>query len=61
MAKAMVYYIALITKMDKLNGCTVAIDGSLFSQYPKYSNRLRGALQELLGDDAENITLDQGM
>ncbi|TPX33641.1 hexokinase [Synchytrium microbalum] len=49
----------LVKKINKLDGCTVAIDGSLFVQYPRYANRMRGALQELLGADAENISLDQ--
>ncbi|KAI9204576.1 hexokinase-domain-containing protein [Polychytrium aggregatum] len=49
----------LVTKINKLDGCTVAIDGSLFEHYPHYANRMRDTLRELLGLTAENIILDQ--
>ncbi|KAI9208095.1 uncharacterized protein BJ171DRAFT_455335 [Polychytrium aggregatum] len=48
---------AIITKINKLDGCTVAIDGSLFEHYPHFANRMRDALHELLGLSAENIVL----
>ncbi|KAJ3108894.1 hexokinase A [Physocladia obscura] len=50
---------AVITKMNKLDGCTVGIDGSLFELYPHYSNRMRDALREILGLSAEYIVLEQ--
>ncbi len=51
---------AIITKMNRLNGCTVAIDGSVFVNYPHYANRMKDALRELVGLTAENIVLAQG-
>jgi hexokinase len=50
---------ALVTKINKLDGCTVAIDGSLYEHYPHFGNRMRDALRELLGITAENIILEQ--
>lgn len=50
---------AVATKINCLNGCVVAIDGSLFELYPHYSNRMRDALGEILGISAENIILEQ--
>ncbi|KAI9337557.1 hexokinase-domain-containing protein [Obelidium mucronatum] len=50
---------AVVTKMNKLDGCTVGIDGSLFELYPHYSNRMRDALREILGISAEYIVLEQ--
>ncbi|KAJ3067930.1 hexokinase A [Podochytrium sp. JEL0797] len=50
---------AVITKMNKLDGCTVGIDGSLFELYPHYSNRMRDTLREILGISAEFIVLEQ--
>ncbi|KAI8809664.1 hexokinase-domain-containing protein [Cladochytrium replicatum] len=50
---------AVVTKINRLDGCTVAIDGSLFEQYPHYANRMRDALREVLGLSSENIVLDQ--
>ncbi|KAJ3218819.1 hexokinase A [Clydaea vesicula] len=50
---------ALVTKMNKLDGCTVAIDGSVFEHYPHFGNRMRDALFELLGISAENIDFAQ--
>ncbi len=52
---------ALATKMNRLDGCTVAIDGSLFEHYPHFGNRMRDALREVLGITAENIILAQGI
>ncbi|EGF82377.1 hypothetical protein BATDEDRAFT_15828 [Batrachochytrium dendrobatidis JAM81] len=49
----------IVTKINKLDDCTVAIDGSLFSQYPHYANRMRDALREIVGLAAENIALVQ--
>ncbi|KAJ3112047.1 Glycine--tRNA ligase 1, mitochondrial [Phlyctochytrium bullatum] len=51
---------AIVTKINRLDGCTVAIDGSLFELYPHYANRMRDALREILGISAENIILEQG-
>jgi len=50
----------LVTQMKKLDGCTVAIDGSVFEHYPHFGNRIQDALHELLGIFAENITLALG-
>ncbi|KAJ3409739.1 hexokinase A [Chytridiales sp. JEL 0842] len=50
---------AIVTKMNRLDGCTVAIDGSLFELYPHFANRMRDALREMLGLSAENIVLEQ--
>ncbi|KAI9342058.1 hexokinase-domain-containing protein [Zopfochytrium polystomum] len=50
---------AIVTKIKKLNGCTVAVDGSLFELYPHFANRMRDALNEILGLSAENILLEQ--
>ncbi|KAI8906034.1 hypothetical protein EDD86DRAFT_277427 [Gorgonomyces haynaldii] len=50
---------ALITKINKLDNCTVAIDGSVFEHYPHFGNRMRDALRELLGITAENVILEQ--
>ncbi|TPX71637.1 hexokinase [Chytriomyces confervae] len=50
---------AIVTKMNKLDGCTVGIDGSLFELYPHFSNRMRDAMHEILGFSAENIVLEQ--
>ncbi|TPX54962.1 hexokinase [Powellomyces hirtus] len=50
---------AIITKMKRLDACTVAIDGSVYEHYPHFANRMRDALRELLGIMAENIVLEQ--
>ncbi|KAJ3132616.1 hexokinase A [Geranomyces variabilis] len=50
---------AIVTKMKRLDACTVAIDGSVFEHYPHFANRMRDALRELLGIMAENIVLEQ--
>ncbi|KAJ3310157.1 glucokinase [Boothiomyces sp. JEL0838] len=50
---------ALVTKINRLDACTVAIDGSLYEHYPHFGNRMRDALRELLGITAENILLEQ--
>jgi hexokinase len=50
---------ALVTKINRLDACTVAIDGSLYEHYPHFGNRMRDALRELLGITAENIILEQ--
>ena len=50
---------ALVTKINRLDACTVAIDGSVYEHYPHFGNRMRDALRELLGLTAENIVLEQ--
>ncbi|KAJ1561747.1 hexokinase A [Cladochytrium tenue] len=50
---------AIVTKINRLDGCTVAVDGSLFELYPHFANRMRDALREILGLSAENIVLEQ--
>ncbi len=51
---------AIVTKINRLDDCTVAIDGSLFIHYPHFANRMRDALRELVGITADNINLVQG-
>ena len=36
---AAVGIIALVKKINKIDGCTVAVDGSLYRQYHKFSER----------------------
>ena len=31
--------VALVKKIDKLDGCTVAVDGALYKKHPKFSHR----------------------
>jgi len=50
---------AIVTKMNRLDGCTIAIDGSVFEHYPHFANRMRDALREILGISAENIDFAQ--
>ncbi|KAI8837584.1 hypothetical protein BC829DRAFT_404965 [Chytridium lagenaria] len=50
---------AIVTKINRLDGCVIAIDGSLFELYPHFANRMRDALREMLGLSAENIVLEQ--
>ncbi|TPX59533.1 hexokinase [Powellomyces hirtus] len=50
---------SVITKTNKLDGATVAVDGSVFEHYPHFANRMRDALRELLGINADNIVLAQ--
>nr|KAJ3419923.1 hexokinase A [Polyrhizophydium stewartii] len=48
---------AIVTRTHRLNDCTVAIDGSLYENYPHYANRVRDALREIVGVAADNILL----
>ncbi|KAI8826230.1 hexokinase-domain-containing protein [Fimicolochytrium jonesii] len=50
---------SVVTKTNKLAGTTVAVDGSVFEHYPHFANRMRDALRELLGINAEGIVLAQ--
>ena len=50
---------AIVTKINRHDACTVAIDGSLFEHYPHFGNRMRDALRDMLGITAENIVLEQ--
>ncbi|KAI8897032.1 hypothetical protein BC833DRAFT_540711 [Globomyces pollinis-pini] len=50
---------ALVTKINRLDACTVAIDGSVYEHYPHFGNRMRDALQEILGITAQNIVMEQ--
>ncbi|KAJ1553137.1 hexokinase A [Cladochytrium tenue] len=50
---------AIVTKINRLDGCTVAVDGSLYELYPHFANRMRDALAEILGLSADNIILEQ--
>jgi hexokinase len=49
-----------VTKINKLDGVTIAMDGSLYELYPHFANRMRDALREMLGLSAENVVLEQG-
>ncbi|KAJ1550872.1 hexokinase A, partial [Nowakowskiella sp. JEL0078] len=49
---------AVVTKINRLDGCTVGIDGSLY-EYPHFANRVRDAIRELLGITADHIYLEQ--
>ncbi|RKO87403.1 hypothetical protein BDK51DRAFT_16571 [Blyttiomyces helicus] len=49
----------VITKINRLDGCTVAVDGSVFEYYPHFANRIRDALREVVGVNAESIVLAQ--
>ncbi|KAI6655543.1 Hexokinase HKDC1 [Oopsacas minuta] len=40
--------IALVKKMNRIEGCTVAIDGTLFKKHPKLSGIMRQTLDEVL-------------
>ncbi|ORX49039.1 hypothetical protein BCR36DRAFT_584147 [Piromyces finnis] len=52
---------AVVTKMDRVgDGCTVAIDGSVYEHYPHFGNRMKDAIHELLGMFEENVSLQLG-
>eukprot|EP00833_Pecoramyces_ruminatium_P011593 jgi/Orpsp1_1/1185625/evm.model.c7180000094670.1 len=52
---------AVVTKMDRVNdGCTVAIDGSVYEHYPHFGNRMKDAIHELLGMFEENVNIVLG-
>ncbi|SYW78097.1 probable hexokinase [Ustilago bromivora] len=47
---------ALVTKMGYLDkGCGVGCDGSLYSKYPGFPDRLHQALEDIFGDKGRNI------
>lgn len=46
----------VVSKMNMLSGCSVAVDGSVFQHYPHFENRMRDALTEIFGMQAENIS-----
>jgi len=51
----------VVTKMDRVNdGCTVAIDGSVYEHYPHFGNRMKDAIHELLGMFEENVNIVLG-
>lgn len=49
---------AIVTKIGRIHGCVVAIDGSLFEHYPHFANRMRDALREVLGLMSQQIVLE---
>jgi len=52
---------AVVTKMERVeDGCTVAIDGSVYEHYPHFGNRMKDALHELLGMFEENVNIVLG-
>lgn len=51
---------ALVQKMGYLEkGCTVGCDGSLYSKYPNFPDRLHKALEGILGPDGKKIKTRQ--
>jgi hexokinase len=49
---------AIIKKTNCIDGCTIAIDGSVYQHYPHFKNRMIDALDEMLGKQlAEKIKL----
>ncbi|CAG8448868.1 10006_t:CDS:2 [Ambispora leptoticha] len=49
---------SVITHRDAIKTeCSIGIDGSLFEFYPKFDQRLKSTLYEILGPDADNIHL----
>jgi len=48
---------AIIKQIHKEDGCTVAVDGSVFTNYPFFPQMQKQALLELFGDAAQNIRL----
>lgn len=48
----------VVTKMNRANdGCTIAIDGSVYEHYPHFGNRMKDAIHELLGMFDENLNI----
>ena len=47
----------VVSKMNRLNGCTVAIDGSVFEHYPHFRSRMYDALREVFGMSTDNLHL----
>lgn len=51
---------ALVTKMGYLEkGCGVGADGSLYSKYPKFPERLHKALEDIFGEKGRGIVTHQ--
>jgi hexokinase len=50
---------SLVTMTKKLDGCVVAIDGSVYEHYPRFAEHMRNTLEELVGIFAKNIHLEQ--
>lgn len=51
---------ALVTKMGYLEeGCGVGCDGSLYSKYPKFPERLHQALEDIFGEKGKGIVTHQ--
>jgi len=46
----------VVAKMEKIAGCDVAVDGSVFRYYPHFQSRVRDGLTEIFGLQADNIT-----
>lgn len=46
----------VVSKIGKIAGCDIAVDGSVFRYYPHFQNRMRDALTEIFGLQADNIT-----
>lgn len=49
---------AIISQMNKhIDGCTVAVDGSVFEHYPGYKFYMEQALVELMGHNKTKLRL----
>jgi len=48
----------VVYKTGKLSGCDIGVDGSVFQQYPHFQNRMRDALTEIFGLQADNIAFN---
>eukprot|EP01135_Chromosphaera_perkinsii_P000054 Nk52_evm5s24 gene=Nk52_evmTU5s24 len=46
---------AIVSKINKVDGCTVAVDGSVFQHYPNFEARMYTALTEIFGFKGHNI------
>eukprot|EP00126_Sphaerothecum_destruens_P002256 Sdes_comp15695_c0_seq1m4723 len=46
---------AVVSKIDKVQGCTVAVDGTVFSHYPNFESRMYAALTEIFGFKGHGI------
>lgn len=50
---------AILQLNNRLKDVTVAIDGSLFEQYPHFGNRIRDTMFDLVGISADEIVIEQ--
>ena len=43
---------ALLAQAEQFDGCTVAVDGTVFECYPYFKERMEGSLGQLVGAEA---------